>query len=257
MGRWCRRHGVQGLYVAHSREDQAETFLLRLARGSGLDGLAAMQALAPYPVPGFAGLQLVRPLLDTGRAELRAVLAQRGLRWREDPMNADPRFARVRMRAAWPALEAAGLTAGRIADAARHLARARQALEAATAEFLAVSAAFEADHVLLDGGALAGLPREIGLRALAAVLSRLSGAAYRPRFERLERLYAAIVAGNPGKGRTLQACRIGPAPKRQARFGPATLVVTREPGRSGGGRVMTSNRPNGVDHGAERSDSED
>ncbi len=237
MGNWCRRHGLGALYVAHTMEDQAETFLLRLARGSGLDGLAAMRPVAPFPEPGFAGLSVVRPLLAMARADLRAFLSMRDVVWNEDPMNQDPRFARVRMRAAWPAMEAAGLSARRIADAAAHLARARTALEAETAAFLAEHGRFEAGRALLDGAALVAAPREIGLRVLAAVLGRTAGAAYRPRFERLERLYAAILTGDVGKGRTLQGCRIGRAPKRHAAFGPATLMVVREPARRAASRA--------------------
>ena len=67
MGEWCRTHGIATLYVGHTRDDQAETFLLRLARGSGLDGLAAMRVISPYPVPGFEELRLVRPLIDFER----------------------------------------------------------------------------------------------------------------------------------------------------------------------------------------------
>ncbi len=237
MGNWCRRHGLGALYVAHTMEDQAETFLLRLARGSGLDGLAAMRTVAPFPEPGFAGLSVVRPLLAMARADLRTLLSMRDVVWNEDPMNQDPRFARVRMRAAWPAMEAAGLSARRIADAAAHLARARTALEAETAAFLAEHGRFEAGRALLDGAALVAAPREIGLRVLAAVLGRTAGAAYRPRFERLERLYAAILTGDVGKGRTLQGCRIGLAPKRHAAFGPATLMVVREPARRAASRA--------------------
>lgn len=235
MGEWCRGHGIFALYVAHSREDLAETFLLRLARGSGLDGLAAMPAVAPFPLPGFGQLVLVRPLLSAARAGLRAFLMARGICWAEDPMNADSRFARARLRAAWPALEEAGLSASRIADAAIHLARARAALEAATTDFMAENAQFGEAHALIDGTKLAQLPREVGLRALAAVLCRVSGQAYRPRFERLERLFDALMAEGLGKGRTLADCRIGSAPKRHARFGPATILVAREEDRRGRG----------------------
>lgn len=235
MGEWCQSHSISALYVAHSREDLAETFLLRLARGSGLDGLAAMPAVAPFPFPGLGRLSLVRPLLGVARSGLRAFLAERGIPWIEDPMNADRRFARARLRAVWPALEEAGLSARRIADAALHLARARAALEVATADFLAENAQFGEARAFIDGAKLARLPREVGLRVLATVLGRLSGQAYRPRFERLERLFDALTVEGLGKGRTLAGCRIGPAPKRHARFGPATILVAREEGRRGRG----------------------
>ncbi len=64
-----------------------------------------MRSLAPFPLPEFSDLKLVRPLLGFTRAELRSLLEQRGIAWREDPMNADSRFARARLRAVWPALE--------------------------------------------------------------------------------------------------------------------------------------------------------
>ncbi|HEV2561301.1 MAG TPA: tRNA lysidine(34) synthetase TilS [Rhizomicrobium sp.] len=227
MGEWCSTHGIAALYIAHTIEDQAETFLLRLARGSGLDGLSGMQSIASFPVAGFDGLSLVRPLLNVSRGSLRNILKDAGLDWLEDPMNDDPRFARVKIRKHWPELEALGLTPARIADAANHLARARQALEKATAELLARACRFEADGAVLDGAALTAAPREIGLRALASVLGQISGQPYRPRFERLERLFEAISDG-PGKGRTLHGCRIGPAAKQHAHFGVNSLTITRE-----------------------------
>lgn len=232
MAEWCDAHRVKGLYVAHTREDQAETFLLRLARGSGLDGLAAMRMRSPYPLPGFDRLCVVRPLLDVGRDELRTYLADRRETWSEDPMNADPRFARVRLREAWPLLTELGLSAPRIALAAQHLARARDALDDATGELLDAGCRFEPDRVVVDGARLAAASPEIGLRALALVLSRVSGEPYRPRFERLERLYRLIGEGEFKSARTLHGCRIVRAPKAAAIFGPFTLIVAREPART-------------------------
>lgn len=231
MGEWCTAHRIHGLYVAHTREDQAETFLLRLGRGSGIDGLSAMRPCAPYPAPGFGPLKIVRPLLGFDRAGLRDWLAGRGEAWTEDPMNADPRFARVRIRRAWPQLEELGLSPERIAAAAGHIGRAREALEAATAEFLADACRFERDHIVLDGARLREIPAEIALRALAHLLAQLTGQAYRPRFERLARLYQAIRDGELRAARTLHGCRVGRAPKALASFGPASLLVSREPGR--------------------------
>ena len=231
MGDWCEAHRTKALYVAHTLEDQAETFLLRLARGSGLDGLASMRTRSPYPVQGFDRLCVVRPLLEIERGALRIWLEGRNESWSEDPMNGDPRFARVRIRKAWPALAELGLSPRRIATAAQHLGRARDALEDATGDLLETACRFETERVLIDGTRLAAAAPEIGLRALAHVLSRVAGEAYRPRFERLERLFAAIREGELKSARTLHGCRVGRAPKIASIFGPFTLIVVREPAR--------------------------
>jgi tRNA(Ile)-lysidine synthase len=227
MGEWCRCNAIADIYVAHTQDDQAETFLLRLARGSGLDGLSAMRAIAPVPVGEFSDLSLVRPLLEMTGSELRGFLATRGIKWHEDPMNADPRFARVRLRKIRAVLEEAGLTAGRIAAGARHLARARDALERQTADLLAAATRMEGRDLLIDGAALAAAPRELGLRALAELLKRVGRRNYRPRFEQLETLFDSLSSGRFA-ARTLHGCRLGPAPKRLALFGSLTLVLEKE-----------------------------
>jgi tRNA(Ile)-lysidine synthase len=228
MGRWCAEQRCPALYVAHTLEDQAETFLLRLARGSGLDGLAGMQPVSSLPIPEFSPFQLVRPLLDFRRDELREFLRTRRVEWSEDPMNADPRFGRAKLRAAWPELRELGLSPERIAGAASHLARARAALETMTEDFLRRGARFDETGAFLDPLRLKMLPREVGLRALAAILSRVSDEEYRPRFERLERLFDSILSGSLGGGATLHGCIVAPAPQREQVFGAATLAILRE-----------------------------
>lgn len=235
MGQWLKRHGFSTLYVAHSQDDQAETFLLRLARGSGLDGLAAMRRLAPWPLAGFPGLAVARPLLEAGRDDLRAYLTRRGQPWLEDPMNDDPRFDRVRFRRTAALLAEAGLSARRIADAANHLARAREALEAATGAVLLracraapASPRTGAKAILLDPAALAAAPRELGLRGLAHLLMQVGGQDYRPRFEALERLFGRIADSTLAGGATLHGCRIAPAPARFRVFGAGTLMIAPE-----------------------------
>ncbi|HTU00047.1 MAG TPA: tRNA lysidine(34) synthetase TilS [Rhizomicrobium sp.] len=230
MGAWCKAKGIAALYVGHTRDDQAETFLLRLARGSGLDGLAAMRPIAAYPVEGFAGLRVVRPMIDLDRNAVRAHLTARGQEWLDDPMNSDPRFGRVRIRAALEILEASGLTRARIADAALHLGRAREALDAVTAAVLRRACRVEGETILVEAGALRAAPREVGLRALAQLLMAVSKQAYRPRFERLERLFDAILDDSLGAGRTLHGCRIGPA---RGSKGAEMLVIAREADLSG------------------------
>lgn len=236
MGDWLREQGVPSLYVGHTLDDQAETFLLRLARGSGLDGLSAMRPVASWPIAGFEGLSVTRPLLGVGRSDLRAWLKARGQAWLDDPMNDDDAFDRVKIRQAQPALNALGLTPARIAAAAIHLARARTALEEAT-KMLMSRAVRKADSgVALDPALLAQAPSEVGLRALAAVLMAVSGQAYRPRFDALERLYQRIVSNALGGGCTLHGCRIAPLRRRNVNF--AVLVKPESPRKTAGSPKM-------------------
>ena len=228
LGNWCCSHGIKGLYVGHTLEDQAETLLLRLGRGSGVDGLCAMSSLAPFPLGGYCDLALVRPLLGLARARLRALLQELAIPWHEDPMNEDPRFSRVRIRNAWPALIAAGLAPERLVLAAGHLRRARSALQNAAEAFVASHCSFDDGDAQLDREALAALPEEIGLRALAQVLMRVSGKSYKPRFRRLLPLYNSVCSGELGAGRTLMGCRLSPVPRARQRFGKASLWVRGE-----------------------------
>jgi tRNA(Ile)-lysidine synthase len=225
MGAWMVRQGIATLLVGHTEDDQAETFLLRLARGSGLDGLAAMRAHAPWPVEGFAGLAVERPLLGFSRSALRDYLIGLDQDWLEDPMNEDLAFDRVKLRRVRASLEEAGLSASRIAAAAAHLSRARESLEIVTEAVLARAVRKNARGLLLDPKVLAAAPRELGLRALASVLMTVSGQPYRPRFESLERLFDKLAAGGPGASGTLHGCQIGRAPSGYA---PFSLLVRRE-----------------------------
>jgi len=228
LGDFARKKHLKAIYVAHTEDDQAETFLLRLARGSGVDGLSGMRALAPFPEPDFAELRLARPLLTFSRAVLREHLAAAGQSWIDDPMNADPRFARVRMRQAMPGLAALGLTPARLVEVCAHLGRARAALELAAEAVVARACRSQEGGVLLDPVALKEAPPELALRALAGVLMLVSGNPYRPRFERLQALFSALVEDALGGGRTLHGCRIAPAPRRKQAFGSTTLLVERE-----------------------------
>jgi tRNA(Ile)-lysidine synthase len=128
----ARRAGIAHVVTAHTRDDQAETVLFRFVRGSGVAGLGGMAPFAP--LPGAAGLVIVRPLLDVPKARLVATLERAGIAYADDPANRDPRFARARFRAAMPALAAEGLDAARLAALAARARRADAALEWAAEE---------------------------------------------------------------------------------------------------------------------------
>jgi tRNA(Ile)-lysidine synthase len=213
---WCRDSACLHLLTAHHREDQAETFLLRLARGSGLDGLASMRAER-----ALVHCRLLRPLLPVPHDRLTASLAAQGQAWIEEPSNRDPRYARVRLRSSAALLIREGLTPSRLAATAQRLGRARAALAAAVAELLAEAVVlYPAGFAWLDATPLSTTPPEIGLRALARLVTTVGGGIYPPRHERLERLFALLAEGL-ATGRTLGGCRF--IPKRGA------VLVCREP----------------------------
>jgi tRNA(Ile)-lysidine synthase len=219
IGDWARVGGIGAVALGHTLDDQAETFLLRLARGSGVDGLSGMA-----PVTRADGLVWIRPLLAVRRAALRAWLSERGVAWADDPSNADPRFERARARALMPLLGTLGLGPERLAATAGAMARAREALERATAQLAARAVeAGRAGDLALDPGPLSGAPDEIRLRLLAAALVWVSGAHYRPRLVRIEAALAAIEAGRVGHGLTLHGCVL------RARGG--RVAIRREPAR--------------------------
>jgi tRNA(Ile)-lysidine synthase len=158
--------------TAHTLDDQAETVLIRLSRGSGLTGLAAMTRIAALPVAGAGEIAIVRPLLDLPKARLIATLMAAKVPYADDPSNRDPRFTRARLRGLMARLAAEGLTAARLALLAGRLRRADLALEAAVdraAAELAVAPAV-AGALAYDAGGFANLPAEIALRLLGRAI---------------------------------------------------------------------------------------
>lgn len=204
MTAWAREAGVLHLLLAHHQEDQAETFLLRLERGSGIDGLSAMAAVVETPA-----VRLVRPLLGVPRARLRATARAFGQEWLEDPSNRDAAFARTRIRAALPALARSGMSPALLAERANRVGHVRIALENAASALLAVCCTVHpAGYARLDQSTLAAAPEDVSFRALARILMCVGGREYAPRREKLERLHAVVVGGKLGKARTLGGCRI-------------------------------------------------
>jgi tRNA(Ile)-lysidine synthase len=126
LGAWAAEQDIGWIALAHQRDDVAESFLMRAARGAGVKGLAAMQAVRPNEAPGFRTV-IVRPVLNWARAELAAIVAAAGLTPVEDPTNADARFDRARMRALLAGHS--DLPADRLARAATNLRDAEDALD--------------------------------------------------------------------------------------------------------------------------------
>jgi tRNA(Ile)-lysidine synthase len=233
---WCRAQGATLLVTAHTMEDQAETFLMRLARGSGVEGRSSMSADETRDV------LLERPLLAVNRAALRATLQEAGQAWIDDPSNEDDRFERVRLRKASSLLAELGLTAQAIARSADRLGRALVPLEGMAKDFTARFVEQRPEgFVLVEHGAFLKLDEEIAITVLETLLERLGGGEEPPRLMAVEALHQWLTRGE-SRVRTLAGCRIA----RRKRH----LLIGREAGRisqapvsvSAGQSVLWDNR---------------
>lgn len=213
MADWAVAEGLHTIALGHTADDQAETFLMRLARGSGVDGLSAMA-----PMRQAMGVNWVRPLLFARRTDLRDHLRGRGLGWIDDPTNDDPRFDRIKTRQALAALEPLGITPDRIGSTILLLSLARTALQTAVQRFAQTAAQEVAGTVIVDRRALFLEPRETSLRFLAEAIRWVSTADYRPRLETLIEVFADVQLQ---RKRTLAGCIL---------HGNGTQIrITREP----------------------------
>jgi tRNA(Ile)-lysidine synthase len=221
----ARKIGADAIVTAHTRDDQAETVLHRLARGSGLAGLAGIRKKSERD-----GIVLLRPLLDVPKARLVATLRAANIPFAEDPTNRDPRYLRTRVRALAPQLAAEGLDAVRLAGVARRLGRANAAIEAAVCEAkgrVARGAWPKKGPVELDAASLFALPAEVGIRLLGGAVTA-AGDEGRVELAKLETLYEELAAAQAANRRLKRT--LGGAAAALA--GPH-LSVSRAPARRG------------------------
>ena len=234
--------GADCILTAHTLDDQAETVLIRMARGSGITGLGAMRRVsARYSAD--RGIALVRPFLDIPKARLVATLRTLKIAFADDPSNYDPRFTRARVRGVMPDLAREGLDADRLAVLARRLRRADAAIEAVVDQAMAELAVPQPAHGSLAFAVnrMRQLPAEIALRVLGRAIGQ-SGDEGPVELGKLEALMAALDAAasqnsvNAGFRRTLAGAMVT--------FTGESVVVERAPARrqarrSGRGKALT------------------
>ncbi len=177
LAKAAQDHGASHILTAHTSDDQAETLLMRLLRGSGIAGLAAMARQSPRH-----GVVLARPLLQVPKARLVATLARAKIAYADDPTNRDPHFTRPRLRALMPQLAAEGGDAKNLARLATRLARANAAVEVladGAERYLALrhdaaqaNPSVNPDAKLFDFAAFTAIPEEIRIRLLQRAIDR-------------------------------------------------------------------------------------
>jgi tRNA(Ile)-lysidine synthase len=229
---FMRQAGLGVLVTAHTADDQAETLLMRLARGSGVDGLAAMApwTTLPPPTPAEREILLARPLLAVSKARLKAALVARGMSWLEDESNAAPLFERSRLRAAQETLLRLGLTEDSLGLSAQRLQRARAALDWAVARFCREEGCYHVDPtglICIDAAAWGALPSELKVRVLLKGISAAGGEGRplaRAKLEALSQSLGDALASPRAAGRWTLA-------RTAVRVAWGKIVLEREPGR--------------------------
>ena len=238
----ANKAGADCILTAHTLDDQAETVLIRMARGSGIAGLGAMRRVSALHCAD-RGIALVRPFLDIPKARLMATLRTLQIAFADDPSNYDPRFTRARLRGVMPDLAREGLDAGRLAALARRLRRADAAIEAVVDRAMAELATHGTAHgsVAFAADRMRQLPAEIALRILGRAIGQ-SGDEGPVELGKLEALMAALDAAasqngvNAGFRRTLAGAMVT--------FTGESVVVERAPARRqakqfGRGKALT------------------
>ena len=195
--------GSERLLTAHHLGDLAETVLMRLAHGSGIEGLRGMDALVTVE-----GCALFRPLLGMHPEDLREIVEDAGITPASDPSNSDRHYERVRWRQSLPLLEELGIDLKRLGTFARRMADADALIGAETdkAELSLVS--FGPEGAQLSHAALVGLHRVVGVRLLARVLGRTGGDRKPHALGAIEALHDKLAQRRELKPTTLHGCII-------------------------------------------------
>lgn len=179
MTDFCKDNGITTLLVAHHADDQIETFLMNLGRGSGLYGLSAMR-----PVSWRNGVKIVRPLLKVHRAELKKYCDDNGIKYFMDEMNDDPHYTRVRIRQNRHLLsEKLGISDDRILLAIENLGRIRDALDEEIEKN--VSQVLEDRRAVFSDSFLFDQAPDVRLKFLGTLIQRIGGDEYQPRLNSL------------------------------------------------------------------------
>lgn len=221
MIEWCINNDIKHLLTAHILDDQVETFLLNLGRGSGIYGLSAMDYITE-----MKGVKIVRPLLNVSKEELKNYLKSKEQDWIEDPSNKDEKYNRVKIRNFIPEMEKIGISRKRINLAVQNLTRTKDFIEdeveKAFNDCIVVDVAVSTFHTEKGmGGIVLNVPKfysyhpEIGYRLLKKIIQMVGGNYYPPRFEKLQRLYENMA------GKTLGNCKFSIKKEKQ-------VIITRE-----------------------------
>lgn len=203
MTEYCIQKGIKYLFVAHHGNDQMETILFRMAKGTGLDGLAGMRPVQKLE----GGLVLVRPLLSVSHDALILTCKDRKIDWIEDPSNENNRYARVRIRSIIEILEKEGMTPDRISSLSDRLLSSIELIDYLIEDkYKSIELCLDTERIDIKYNDFLCLPFEGKVRILRRMIDKISPKKkYPARLEDIERL--AVRMNENFRGATLGGCQ--------------------------------------------------
>lgn len=198
---FCVKNKIEFLFLGHHSGDVAENFLIRLFRGSGLDGLSTIREIVD-----FNEIKLVRPLLNFEKEDLKKFLRAKKVRWFEDETNSDEKFLRNKIRNFLETLPEKDLIQKRIKNSSDEIAKMRDFFDELMWRETKEIVVFEDKRVLIKREKFRELDEKIALKILAFALMKIGKKNYKPRREKLERFYKYLIAKDVLKLRNFYGC---------------------------------------------------
>lgn len=181
---FCQKNHIKYLFLGHILGDVAENFLIRLFRGSGLDGLSSIAKISTYK-----DINLIRPLLDVSKDDLKEFLKSKKIQWFEDETNLDEKFLRNKIRNFLESFSEKDLLHKRIKSASDEIAKSRDFLDKILLQEAKKILKKKSEGFLIDIKKFKELDEKIALKILALVLMEVGGKDYKPRLEKLRNFY--------------------------------------------------------------------
>lgn len=199
---FCSKNKIDHLFLGHHLGDVAENFLIRLFRGSQLDGLSAMQEVSQYKK-----IKLCRPLLNTEKDQLKKYLQAKKIKWFEDESNDDEKFLRNKIRKFFEQFEEKNLIQKRIKNAAETIKESKDFIDDILLREAANCLAFKEDgSFILNLKNYQKISPKIALKILSLTLIEASGNPYKPRLDGLKNFEKNILILKKGKKKNFYGC---------------------------------------------------
>lgn len=200
---FCKKNKIKFLFLGHHLGDSAENFLIRLFRGSGLDGLSTMANFLEV-----SGVKLVRPMLDIAKEELQNYLKTKKIKWFEDETNDDERFLRNKIRNFFATFEEKNLIQKRIKNACDEISEMRDFIDVVVEREMKKVVKFADNSCAIDVKKFKKLNPKIALKILALITMKIGGKEYKPRLAKLKKFYDWILFDEKHKRRDFYGCRV-------------------------------------------------